>query len=93
MLLQVIKEDQRIKQFPKTIIEQVGSVEEISHNVVVFSAFGGKDEGLWNMNFCLGEKLISGLQSNFPYHQGSERKITYVVNRVCGFRGDNELFK
>ena len=93
MLTQVMKEDQRIKEFPKTIIEQIGSVEEISHNVVVFSAFGGRDKGQWNINFCLGEKLIAGLQSKFPYHQGSERKITYVVNKIPGFRQDNELFK
>ena len=93
MLTQVIKEDKNIKGFPKKILEQIGSAEEINHNVVVFSAFAGKDEEKWDVNLKLGQKLITDLQINFPNHEGSQRKMTYIINKVPSFGDDDELFQ
>ena len=42
MLGQVMKEDKRIKKFPQKILDEVG--EDIGNNVVVFSAFAGKND-------------------------------------------------
>ena len=89
MLGQVMKEDKRIKKFPQKILDEVG--EEIGNNVVVFSAFAGKNDAQWSFNLYQGQKLIVDLQKKFPNHEGG-RKINYVVKNVPGFQEDKDLF-
>ena len=90
MLGQVRMEDRRIAKFPQKILDEVG--EEIGNNVVIFSAFGGKNDSMWSFNTYQGQRLIVELQNKFPSYHGGGRKINYVVKKVPGFKKDNELF-
>ena len=60
-----------------------------------FKIYGGVPQTVCVCIGKLGEKLItdSDLQINFPNHQGSDRKNTYIVNKVPGLGEDDELFK
>jgi len=93
MLQQVMREDSRITAFPQRLFTEIGSLDEIVQNVVIFSAFAGKDEAQWGRNCTLGQIMINDLQEKFTHHAGIDRRVTYVVNRVEGFYEDVDLFR
>jgi len=93
MLEQVNLEDPSIVSFPQVMIEEIGSVEDITQSVVIVSSFAGKDDDMWIENLILGDNLISELQRRFTHAVGQDRNIVYSVTKVVGFLSDAELFK
>jgi len=93
MLAQVMMEDSTIVSFPQTMIDEIGSVEDITQSVVVVSSFAGNDDDAWVENLIQGDMLIDELQRRFTHSAGQDRNIVYAVNKVPGFLSDTEIFK
>jgi len=93
MLGQVMLEDNRILSFPQSVMDAIGTVDDITQSSVVFSAFAGEDKDKWIENFLQGSKLIVELQRRFTKAQGPDCNIVYVVDYIPGYWEDDELFK
>ena len=94
MLQRVMESDNKIRTFPKKMLDEIGCAEDISENVVVFSAHGVKDTD-WRDNLEIGDDLITELPVKFKFAQDGEQKnlheLNYIVKKIEGYRNDNDL--
>ena len=96
MLQRVMEKDSKIRMFPQKMLDEIGSAEDISDNVVVFSACGARDAD-WRDNLEIGDNLITELPVKFKYAQDGEQKnlheLNYIVKKIEGYRRDNDLIR
>jgi len=90
MLQRVNDVDKRITRFPQVFFNEVGTLEEIIDNVVVYSSkgIGGKD---WNVNLATGRRLMEELPERSKYAQDGSQDLQFIIKRVTGYKKDKEL--
>lgn len=89
--LQKVNEvDRRITQFPQIFFDEIGTLDEIIENVVVFSAKGidGPD---WNVNIDIGRRLMEELPERSKNAQDGSHDWKFVIKRVEGYKKDKAL--
>ena len=96
MLQRVMESDNKIRTFPQKMLDEIGSAEDISENVVVFSAHGVRDAD-WRDNLEIGDDLITELPVKFKFAQDGEQKnlheLNYIVKKIEGYRTDIDLIR
>jgi len=90
MLQRVNDVDKRINRFPQIFFNEVGTLEEIIDDVVVFSAYGLNGVE-WNANMVTGRRLIEELPERSKEAQDGSQDLQFVIKNVAGYRKDKAL--